>query len=191
MFRLSAPVLVAIFCLTAASPADEMTAVVNKCQTSQGISDLQSIMNEASMTLKDESNEAGRLKGNKLDAGAVIDQAKDMIQYAKTHGIRLDENEMKSSVEDCSRKDGEGKCMKAYRMWTCLNDFVQKVRPLPACRQLSAKVSHVKAGTLRLLACRDRDGRSQVANPSASESKSEFRPAKYRTAHAPRLPVGS
>ncbi|XP_023719063.1 uncharacterized protein LOC111870772 [Cryptotermes secundus] len=143
MFRLSAPVLVAIFCLTAASPADEMTAVVNKCQTSQGISDLQSIMNEASMTLKDESNEAGRcfleclmtefgiLKGNKLDAGAVIDQAKDMIQYAKTHGIRLDENEMKSSVEDCSRKDGEGKCMKAYRMWTCLNDFVQKTTGLP------------------------------------------------------------
>jgi hypothetical protein len=27
-----------------------------------------------------------------------------MIQYAKKQGIRLDENAMKSSVEDCSRK---------------------------------------------------------------------------------------
>jgi hypothetical protein len=45
-----------------------------------------------------------QLKGNTLDATTVIDQAKDMIQYAKAQGVRVDENEMKSSVEDCSRK---------------------------------------------------------------------------------------
>jgi hypothetical protein len=45
-----------------------------------------------------------QLKGNTLDAEAVTDQAKDMIQYAKAKGIRLDENTIKSSVEDCSKK---------------------------------------------------------------------------------------
>jgi hypothetical protein len=45
-----------------------------------------------------------QLKGNILDARAVIDQTKDIIQYAKKQGKTLDENAMKSSVEDCSRK---------------------------------------------------------------------------------------
>jgi hypothetical protein len=45
-----------------------------------------------------------QLKGNTLDAETVIDQSKDMIQYAKAKGITVDEKTMKSSVEECSKK---------------------------------------------------------------------------------------
>jgi hypothetical protein len=45
-----------------------------------------------------------QLKGNSLDIDAVIDQVKDVIQYAKTQGVKVDDNTMKSSFEDCNKK---------------------------------------------------------------------------------------
>ncbi|KDR15046.1 uncharacterized protein LOC110833956 [Zootermopsis nevadensis] len=139
MIKVSCSVLVVIICLTAAYPANEMSAAVDKCQKSQGVSDLESILNEGSMTLKDESNEVGRcfiqclmtefgiLKGDNLDADTVIAQAQDLVQYVKSQGKEVDINKIKSSITDCGNKDGDGKCMKTYKSWTCLSDMARSV----------------------------------------------------------------
>jgi hypothetical protein len=45
-----------------------------------------------------------QLKGDKLDADAVILQAQEMIQYAKSQGKKVDENKTKSAMKDCGNK---------------------------------------------------------------------------------------
>ncbi|XP_069696722.1 uncharacterized protein [Periplaneta americana] len=139
MIKISATFIITVFCLRVATAGDGMSAAAEKCQNTYGITDPTSIMKEKSMTLKDENNVDGRCfceclmtefgilkQDGSLDVNAVMLEAKTMMKYAEKQGIKVDENQLKSSVTECGKKGGDGKCMKSYKMWECLCDLATK-----------------------------------------------------------------
>ncbi|PSN36143.1 hypothetical protein C0J52_24059 [Blattella germanica] len=95
MVKTSIPIVILTFCLAVALTEVDVRNAIQECQDEQGLADVESLMMERSMTLKDENNEKGRCfidclmkkfgiyKNGVLDVDAVLEQGKEIIQYAK------------------------------------------------------------------------------------------------------------
>ncbi|PSN34981.1 hypothetical protein C0J52_23910 [Blattella germanica] len=68
----------------------------------------------------------GFMNNEKLDTEKIVEQTK---KESEKVGLKLNENTLRTTINDCKKLGGEGKCSASYNSWKCFFNMMMKGLP--------------------------------------------------------------